>query len=152
MDDSDFFNPDYTPPAGFHFSVSFESVSAMDTSFQEVSGLKLTLTTEQVADAGENSFVRQIPTTPTFSNLILKRCLLPNPHLEKWCRDAFQDFKFVPKNLRLSLLDNNGKSLASWYIDGAYPVSWELTVLNSTSNDLAIETLELKYRHFKRER
>jgi phage tail-like protein len=147
-----FFRPGYSPPTSFYYEVKFEGKRDMDSSFQEVSGLKLTFGVEQIREGGDNSFIHELPTQPTYSNLVLKRCLVLNSALDKWCKDAFEKFEFDPKNVRVSLLGANGGSLASWNVEGAYPISWELTPLNSTSNELAIETLELKYRHFKRER
>jgi phage tail-like protein len=147
---SDFFQEGYTPPTAFYFSVNFIESPEMDCSFQEVSGLKLELDTMQKSEGGDNSFVHELPATPTYSNLILKRCLLMNSNLDKWCKNAIENFEFDPKDVRVSLLGANGGVLASWNITKAYPVSWELSSLNSTSNELAIETLELKYRQFKR--
>lgn len=123
----------------------------MDTSFQEVSGLKMTLGAEEGQKGDENSFVHHLPTPPKFENLVLKRCLLYNTGLTKWCKDAIEDFKFNPKDITLQLLGANGGSLASWNIIQAYPISWELSTLNSNSNQLAIETLTLKYLYIKKE-
>jgi len=151
MGKDSFFKPNYTPPTSFYFSVKFSGFPDMDSSFQEVSGLKMTLGTEERKEGGENEYVWHLPTPPKFENLILKRCLLYNSSLTKWCKDAFEDFKFDPRDIKLQLLGANGGSLASWNIIQAYPLSWELSTLNSTSNQLAIETLTLKYRNFKKD-
>jgi len=123
----------------------------MDSSFQEVSGLKVTIDTEPKKEGGDNNFVHHLPKQPKYENLVLKRCLLYNSKLDKWCRDAIENFKFDPKDIKLSLLGANGGSLASWSIIQAYPISWELGNLNSTSNQLAIETLTLKYKLFRKD-
>ena len=146
-----FLRPGYTPPSSFYYNVQFEGRRDMDSSFQEVSGLKLVFGTEEVREGGDNVFIHELPTQPTYSNLILKRCLVLNANLDKWCKDAFERFEFDPKDLQISLRGQQGESLASWSVVGAYPLSWELSALNTTSNELAIETLELKYRHFKKE-
>lgn len=146
-----FFDSDYTPPSEFYFAVKFVGFPDMDSSFQEVSGLKVTLGTEERKEGGENDYVLRLPTPPTYSDLVLKRCLLYNSTLTRWCKNALEDFKFDPKDIKLQLLGANGGSLASWNIIQAYPISWELSVLNSTSNQLAIETLTLKYRNFKKD-
>lgn len=146
-----FFDSDYTPPSEFYFAVKFVGFPDMDSSFQEVSGLKVTLGKEERKEGGENDYVLRLPTPPTYSDLVLKRCLLYNSTLTRWCKNALEDFKFDPKDIKLQLLGANGGSLASWNIIQAYPISWELSVLNSTSNQLAIETLTLKYRNFKKD-
>ncbi|HMB62780.1 MAG TPA: phage tail protein [Eudoraea sp.] len=147
---NNFFKSNYTPPTAFYFDVKFTGFPEMDSSFEEVSGLKVTLGTEERKEGGENEYVIHLPTPPKYENLVLKRCLLYNSTLTKWCRDAIEDFRFDPRDIKLQLLGANGGSLASWSIMKAYPISWELATLNSSSNQLAIETLTLKYRNFKK--
>jgi len=151
MDDSSFFKPEHTPPTAFYFSVRFKGFNDMDTAFQEVSGLKVTLGTVEKKEGGDNNFVHHLPSPPTYENLVLKRCLTYNSKLETWCRDALEGFKFDPKDIKLSLLGANGEILASWTIVQAYPISWELATLDSSSNELVIESLTLKYRLFRKD-
>lgn len=146
-----FFSSDYAPPTAFYFAVKFAGFPDMDCSFQEVSGLKVTLSTEERKEGGENEYVLHLPKPPTYSDLVLKRCLLNNSTLTSWCKNALEDFKFDPRDIKLLLLGADGDSLASWNIIQAYPISWELSSLNSKSNELAIETLTLKYRNFKKD-
>jgi phage tail-like protein len=151
MGNDSFFKTGYTPPTAFYFSVKFAGFDEMDSSFQEASGLKVTVGTVEKKEGGDNNFVHHLPTPPKFDNLVLKRCLLKSSKLDKWCRDAIEDFKFDPKDIKLALLGANGGILASWSIIKAFPISWELSNLNSTSNQLAIETLTLKYRLFRKD-
>ena len=151
MKQENFFKPNYSPPTAFYFSVKFRGFPKMDTSFQEVTGLKVTVETVEKVEGGDNKYVHYLPSPPRFENLVLKRCLLYKSSLDKWCRDALEDFNFDPKDIQLALLGANGGILASWNIERAIPLSWELGSLNSTTNELAIETLTLKYRNFKRE-
>jgi len=146
-----FFKPDSDPPTAFYFSVLFLGMDAIDSSFQEVSGLKATFGLEDRTEGGENRFVHRFPKPPTFTDLVLKRCLVPNSRLDKWCSQAINNFKFSPRDIHITLLGaGDTKILASWNVIHAFPVSWELSPLNSTTNQLAIETLTLNYRHFKR--
>lgn len=151
MGDNSFFKPNYSPPTAFYFSVKFDGFDNMDSSFQEVSGLKVTVGTMEKKEGGDNNFVHHLPTPAKYENLVLKRCLMYNSKLDKWCRDALEQFKFDPKDIKLALLGANGGILASWTIVHAFPISWELSSLNSTSNQLAIESLTLKYRLFRKD-
>ena len=148
-----FFNSDYLPPTAFYFRLKFNGAEDMDTSFQEVSGLKLTISAEPNEEVGNNltPYKYNISNPPTYSDLVLKRCLMPNSNLDAWCKNAFENFQFDPKDIELALLGSDGIPLALWNISKAYPVSWELSALSSTSNKLAIETLTLKYLSFRRE-
>ena len=152
MSKTGFFTTESDPPTAFYFSVKFIGTDTIDSSFQEVSGLKATFGIEERKEGGENSFVHRLPTPPKFENLVLKRCLVPNAKLDKWCSDAINNFKFDPRDIHISLLSaGDVKILASWNVIHAFPVSYQLSSLNSTTNILAIETLTLNYRHFKRE-
>jgi len=152
MNEPNSFNPSLTPDSAFYFTVTFDGDESMASSFQEVSGMKMSFTEAGVEEGGENRFSQKLPKPPEYSNLIFKRCLLPNASLEAWCRNAFDNQHFDPKNLRVTLVGGHGRALASWQIISAYPVAWQLAALDTTSSELVIETLELKYRHFKRER
>lgn len=151
MGSDSFYKPGYSPPTAFYFAVKFVGFEAMDSSFQEVSGLKVTIRTVEKKEGGDNNFVHHLPTPPKYENLVLQRCLLYNSKLTQWCKDAIEDFKFDPKDLQISLLGANGGTLASWSVLQAYPIAWELSKLNSTSNKLAIETMTLKYRLFRKD-
>ncbi len=111
-----FFDADYLPPTAFYFRLKFNSVEDMDSSFQEVSGLKLTITTDPKKEGGNNAAPFNIPNPPTYSDLVLKRCLMPNSNLDSWCKNAFEYFKFDPKDIELALLGADGVPLAVWNI------------------------------------
>lgn len=157
MINTSFFIPDYIPPTAFHFAVVFPGNPPFDSSFQEVSGLKVTVETMEKREGGDNVFVHHLPKSIKYDDLVLKRCLMKGSKLDSWCRDAIENFKFKPLDISLRLLSSKavkvgGASipipLAVWSIEQAYPISWELGALNSTKNELAIETLTLKYRKF----
>ncbi|WP_373524362.1 phage tail protein [Aquiflexum sp.] len=159
METTSFFTPGYVPPTAFYFEVAFlgNGNKKMDSSFQEVSGLKVTVETMEKREGGDNVFVHHLPKSIKYDNLVLKRCLMKGSELEKWCRDAIENFKFKPLNISLRLLSSKAAiigstkivtPLAVWSIEQAYPISWELGGLGSTKNELAIETLTFKYRKF----
>lgn len=151
MENNSFSNPDHTPPTAFCFSVKFAGMDSMNSSFQEVSGLKVTVNNLEKMEGSDNNFVQHLPTSPKYENLVLKRCILNNSKLDSWCRNAIENFQFEPKDIKIALLGANGGILASWTIIQAFPIAWELSTINSTSNQLAIESLTLKYRLFSKD-
>lgn len=150
MDTVSFHQSGYVPPSAFYFEVKFPEFPELDSSFQEVSGLKVTLSTKEKREGGNNYSVYYLPDATKYENLVLKRCLMSESSLEVWCRKAIEDFSFDPKNIQLSLLGADGTPLSSWSIIQVYPISWELGSLESKKNELAIETITLKYRSFKK--
>ena len=133
----------------FQFLVSFGfSGGGADACFQAVSGLSVTYETEQVKEGGENRFVHELPVRTTYSDVTLKRALVTDGDLVDWCRDAFENYRFDPATVTISLLDPAGDPLRSWHLEGAWPKKWEINELNAEQNALVIETLTLSYRHF----
>ncbi len=146
---------DYPPPA-FYFKVVFNSKSSIpDTSFQDVSGIKATIETETYTELGENGAVYQLPKPPTYTNLVLKRAIADKDSgLVKWCRSIFEgDFAMPiePLLVQVHLMGENADPVRSWSFANAFPVSWDVGNFNSSKNEVAIETIELRYSSFSRE-
>ncbi|MDX1909701.1 MAG: phage tail protein [Bacteroidia bacterium] len=142
----------YYPPVGFHFVVRFElgKQSDLDIQFQEVSGLAVDLEMESYVEGGENRFTHQLPTRTKYADLSLKRGLVTDSGLVKWCKDAIENFSFKPLNLTVSLLNKSHTPLASWQVVGAIPKRWDVSSFNAEQNSVAIETLQLSYHYFLR--
>lgn len=150
----DAFLNDYPPPA-FHFKVTFAlSGGKVDCSFQDVSGITATRETEEVMQGGENSNTIVLPRKITYSNLVLKRGIAPlDSPLSTWCGKIFDNYfaeAIQPCDLWVHLMDGDLTPVRSWSFVRAYPVKWSVDAFNSTKNEVAIETIELKYRYFYR--
>jgi len=142
----------YYPPVGFHFKVEFPSAITSkdkDYQFQSVSGLSVDLETEEIAEGGENRFKHKIPVRTKYPNLVLKRGLLVDSDLIKWCRDAIEDFEIEPIDVIVKLLNEKHQPLLTWNVIHAYPVKWSIGDFNAEENKLAIESIELTYNYFK---
>jgi phage tail-like protein len=147
-------------PTGFHFVVIFDegdksrlgiSGSTPDIGFQEVSGLNASIETESYKEGGENRFSHRFPNPATYSNLVLKRGMLIGSKLIQWFKDAIENFKFTPINLRVELHDENHHVLEAWTFNNAYPVKWNIDAFNAQDGKLVAETIELSYQYFTRE-
>jgi phage tail-like protein len=140
---------EYYPPVGFHFLVKFESFSdEADTRFQEVTGLGVTVNTEEVSEGGENRFTHKLPKRTSYDTLVLKRGIIKNSKITEWCKEAIENLNFEPQNILVSLLNEQHTELCSWNIVHAYPVKWSFTGLNAQNNDLLIESIELNYQYY----
>lgn len=138
----------YYPPLGFHFKVEFANLKS-EFEFQSVSGLTIELDTEQIAEGGENRFKHKLPVRTKFPNLVLKRGLLTDSSLVKWCRDAVEDFNITPTDVTISLLNEEHEPLMTWNVVHAYPLKWAMADFNAEESKLVIETIELAYNYFK---
>lgn len=154
------------PSVGFHFLVRFEGIGAgisagpvsvstadIDTRWTEVGGLNVEMTTEDLAEGGENRFVHKLPQRTKYPNLVLKRgyfASLPSP-LMNWCNDAISNFEIKPCQVSVILLDEMHMPAQMWSFKNAYPVKLVMADFKATDNSVLIETIELTYQFFKRE-
>ncbi|MBE0638618.1 MAG: phage tail protein [Bacteroidales bacterium] len=137
------------PPVAFHFLVSFE-VSGSDASFMEVSGIDSLLETITVKEGGENRFHHTLPVRAKYSNLVLKRGMITDSAIAKWCQDAIENLAIKPSSVQVLLLNDQHEPLAGFNFINAWPVKWSISTLDADKSAIVVETLELAYQYFKR--
>ena len=140
-------------PVVFHFSVK---VVNSEIAFSEVSGLETSIETKEVHCGGDNSTVYHLPTKIKFSDLVLKRALASkNDSFFQWCKKNIDSlsssFQVDPQPIEVTLLDSEKTPLATWRFEGAYPVKWSFSTLDSMKAEILIETVSLKYWNVKEE-
>jgi phage tail-like protein len=140
----------YRPPVGFHFIVHFNGLqpTGLDNMFQSVSGLSASIETEELAVGGQNRYMHVLPVRTKYPNLVLKRGMLVESQVIKWCQDAIENFEFKPIDLQIMLLNEYHIPITVWNVIHAYPIRWEVDELNSMENKLVTETIELTYHYY----
>jgi phage tail-like protein len=139
----------YYPPPGFHFLVNVDGLTGFnDVRFTDVSGLSMEMATEEVPEGGENRFVQKYPLRTKYPDLVLKRGLLSRSGVFDWMRDCIQDYKIVPRDVNVMLLNELHMPLVTWHLVKAYPTKWAVSDLNAASNTVVVETLQMFYQYF----
>ncbi len=143
----------FYPPVGFHFRVDFDGIpTGKDIGFQSVSGINATVpNSESHPEGGENRFVHRLPTVATYDNLVLKRGMLVDSKLIEWFRDAIERFKFKPRNIRVTLLNENHEPLQAWNFINAWPTKWNIDGFDAQNNGIVVDNIEFSYQYFVRE-
>ena len=154
------------PPVGFFFKVIFQgqfqgtnlAQEAVETSFQSVSGLNAELQTETLKEGGELRFEHILPMRSKYTTLVLKRGLVEDSKVVKWCMDAIVNFDIQPMDMLVQLLyfkrpDDRiaaakSEPLMTWNVVNAWPKKWSVSDFNAEQNSVAIESLELNYSYF----
>lgn len=140
---------DYYPPWGFYYKVEFSiSSNKNDVRFQAVSGLSVEYDVEEYKEGGENRFTHKLPGRTKYADLVLKRGMLTDSEVTKWCLAAFRDRDFKPADVSVILMNEKGEPLRTWNVAHAIPKKWSVTDLNANDNAVVIETLELIYQYF----
>lgn len=138
---------EYYPPTGFYFGVSLGD-DRVDNQFQSVSGLSVEMEMEEYAEGGENRFKHKLPVRTKYPDLVLKRGLVLDSEFVKWCKNAFENFQFEPKDITISLYDKSQQPMYTWKMTGCIPVKWAVDDLNSMEGKLLIETIEISYQYY----
>jgi phage tail-like protein len=140
----------YYPPWGFYYKVEFGRINqvADDVRFQTVSGLSVEYDFETFKEGGENRFEHKLPVRTKYADMVLKRGMLTNSAVIKWCLAAFRDREFTPVDISVILMNEKGDPLRTWNLAHAIPKKWLVSDLNANENSVVVETMELAYRYF----
>ena len=151
----------YYPPTAFYFELTILGSpkspwprTAVDGSFQEISGIDRELEVQPLPEGGENRFAHQLPKRGKHPNLVLKRGIVPDTSaLANWAETTIgTDFSkpIQTRSLMVTLLSAEYK-LIIWTFTNAYPVKWSTAGFKAMDNSIAVETLEMAYASVKRE-
>ena len=139
----------YYPPVGFHFKVEFVGIgNDNDVRFQSVSGLTVEFDTETFKEGGENRFEHKLPLRSKYPDLSLKRGMLTDSKVIKWCLDALHNRDFKPAQINVILLNEEHQPLKTWTIYHAWPKKWSVSDFGAQDNSIVVETLDLSYNYF----
>ncbi|WP_242955484.1 phage tail protein [Flavonifractor sp. An52] len=85
---------------------------------------------------------RKTPGILKYSNVTLKRGTTDSPAFINWMTEV-QNNTINRKTVVITLVDDEGKDSASWQLKKAWPTKYNAPDFNSTSKEVAIESLEL---------
>jgi phage tail-like protein len=147
-----------------------EVLGVLVAEFQECSGLGSERELEEVTEGGTNDFVWLLPKAIKHSTITLKKGITYNRELWRWFRWGQFDgqvwgFSTLPgSGMAISLLKLagilvplgtsvsivlgtvDGKVAKHWNLIGAIPVKWVGPELTAGSDQVAVETLEVRHQ------
>ncbi len=130
------------PYLQFNYLVEIDGVTR--AGFTEVGGL----TTEQeIIDYREGSdlpFMKRLPGLQTFTPLMLKRGWTDDEELWLW-RKTTLDGQTERRSGSVVLLDEARNPVLRWNFSEGWVSKWEGPALNATTNEAAIESIEIVY-------
>jgi phage tail-like protein len=138
--------PDHPTGQTMRFQVKLDGGADLGN-WSKCDGLAIEYETVEYKEGGENGYVHRIPGRAKYQNIKLTRPL--NQDTKKvtaWIaslRAAVQR-----QTAQISALDTEGKVIASWNLDGVYPVKWNGPSLDVGNNQVATESLELAHNGF----
>jgi phage tail-like protein len=131
------------PYRGFNFVVEIDGITR--AGFREASGLDSSQDPVEYREGNEKPITaRKLPGLNKYSNISLKWGISDDADLWKWRKTAI-DGKVERKNGSIILRNEAGDEKVRWNFHDAWPTKWTGPSFNATSNDVAIETLELAH-------
>ena len=122
--------------------------------FMEITGLEVTVQTEELEEGGQNGFVHRLPSRMTWPNIVLKRGITQNNSLIEWLNKSSGEQFGANHNVlarttaSITLLGAGGKRLRTWVFDEAFPVKWTGPNFDESSSEFAVEQLEITHHGF----
>lgn len=131
------------PYRGFNFRIEIDGITR--GGFREASGLDSSQDPVEYREGSEKPLTaRKLPGLNKYSNISLKWGISDDADLWKWRKTAI-DGKVERKNGSIILMNEAGEEKLRWNFHDAWPTKWTGPSFNATSNDVAIETLELAH-------
>jgi phage tail-like protein len=140
-------------PMTHRFMVSFldhgSIPNPLDIRFQDVSGLEGKIKTRPDPSAAARLSRRQIPTGIDYSDLQLKRGMMPASPLSHEIQSTLNQFKFTRSDVLVTVLSEQAIPTSAFLFHEAYLTQWQLSNLNAKTEEVLIETMTLTYTRMR---
>ncbi len=131
------------PVTAFHFQVEWGGTRI---GFTEVSGLTVEVQSIDYRDGSSPEYqVTKMPGIPQYSTITLKRGMFVGDNeFFQWLNTVKLN-QIERRDLTISLLNEEHAPVTVWKVKNAWPSKVEGPSLNSTGNEVAVETIELTH-------
>lgn len=137
------------PRAKFRFKLEIDGLAA--GGFTEVSGFDATI---EPIEYREGDMATETPMKVAglrkYGNITLKKGIIEGKVLYDWVFKGLTG-EVERKTVTVSLLDEKQAAVSSWKVINAWPTKYTAPDFNATSNEIAIETLELAHEGMTRD-
>ncbi|OJV26527.1 MAG: hypothetical protein BGO26_11420 [Actinobacteria bacterium 69-20] len=123
--------------------------------FASVSGLQVSVQTEDLVEGGQNGYARKLPGRMEWPNIVLSRGLIQSDNLFDWfSKTSGEGFAAAGNKLKrctgaITAIGSDGSRMRSWNLTGCFPVRWKGPDFNVTSSDAISEELEIAHEGFR---
>jgi len=143
--------PDSDTAQSVRFRVKIDGATHLGD-WSKCDGLTVEYDVFEYKEGGENTYIHRIPGRVKYQNIKLTRPInKDSSQVAKWIaslktpagRQAIKR-----ETAEISALDSQGSPIATWNLDGIFPVRWTGPSLDIGANQVAMETLELAHNGF----
>ena len=118
--------------------------------FSEISGLEMTMDVEEYPAGGQNGGVLKFPGRMKWSNLVMKRGVIPirdytdRSDLGTWIQ-TFIDGNGIRKDGVITLLNESHTPQLVWGWRRGLPLRWTGATMNAAQSQIAVEQIEISH-------
>jgi phage tail-like protein len=135
------------PYAQFNFLIVIDNVTA--GGFTEASGLTTEQDVIEYREGNETARMRKLPGLAKFNNIMLKRGVVSD-ELWQW-RKTTLDGNTERRDGQVILMDETRNPVMAWNFFEGWLCKFEGPTLNSTTNEVATESIEICYEFLEME-
>lgn len=128
------------PLRQFNFLLEIDGIAS--AGFTEASGLETSQEVIEYREGSESTTPRKLPGLTKYMNISLKRGWTENYELWNW-RKTTIDGQTERKSFAISVLDEERNEALRFNFREGWICKWEGPKLNATTNEVAIEALEI---------
>ena len=143
---------DPLPAFCFKVSLDINGEGAAEAFFRNVQGIKYETEVLDVKAGGVNDTTFQLPGSTKWAHIVLKRGFTGDSGFLAW-RESWLDPGSAKTRIKFGTivqLDTELKPRATWTLEEAWPVKWEISEFDASKPELSIETLELAHHGLRR--
>ena len=138
--------PRKDPLLAFTFKVTIDGQQTAH--FRSVSGLKIETEVIEFREGGDTGVIRKLAGVTRYANIRMSRAFTGDRALYDWY--AAQKQQPIRIDGRITMVDRHGTQIAAWTFSNGFPVKWELSELDASKNEVAIETIEIAHEELTR--
>jgi phage tail-like protein len=135
----------------FCFKVTLDIIGGKEGEafFKSVAGLKYETEVVPVREGGANDTTFQLVGATKWSNLIFKQGFTGSSALLAW-REEWMNGTMQRAGGTIVQLNTALQPVATWKFHRGWPAKWEISELDASKSELAIETLEIAHEGLER--
>jgi len=115
----------------------------------EISGIEAVVESTEYREGTDAAGISQVGGMPRYGKLILKYGLTDSKEMYDWFVTGLTG-KVERRNVSVVALDMDGKDVARWNLDEAWPARYQAPDFRARGSEVAMETFEIVYESLQR--
>lgn len=137
------------PHGRFRYKVEIDGLEA--GGFSEATGFDASIDVIEYREGDMVQTPMKIPGLKKYGNITLKQGVADSMVMYEWMIAGVEG-EVERKTITITILDETETAAASWQVINAWPTKYTAPDFNATSNEVAVETLELAHEGVTRDK